>query len=263
VRDRMQWKVVGAGRPLVLIGGGLTGWASWAPFVDHFAETRSVARLQLLSVGLGLAGRPLPPDYSVELESRALAGALDAIGWNDAVDIVAWSYGALVTLDFALDHPERIRTLTLIEPPAFWLLPDAGKGDPDVEALHALAELTRDDVTDVDLELFIRIAGLVPPGREPRDEPQWPVWYEHRFSLKNNTAPLVHRDDVARLHTFDRPVLLVTGTGTSPFLRNAHDRLAAELPNATAIEMPAGHAPHLVSADRFLDELQRFQQALE
>jgi pimeloyl-ACP methyl ester carboxylesterase len=55
-------------------------------------------------------------------------------------------------------------------------------------------------------------------------------------------------------------VLLVTGTDTTPFLRRIHETLAEHLPNARAVEMPAGHAPQLVSIDRFLAELARFQE---
>jgi pimeloyl-ACP methyl ester carboxylesterase len=256
---RMQAQVIGEGPRLVLVGGGLTGWASWAPHAERLAVTRTVARLQLLNVEFGLKDRPTPADYSVALESRAMAAALDALGWTEPLDIVAWSYGALITLHFALDHPERVRSLTLIEPPAVWVLPGHGRGDPGVEALHRLAGAISHDVTEADLELFLRTVGLVPPGAEPHTLPQWPGWVEHRRSLRSGLAPLVHRDEPARLRAFDRPVLLVSGTGTAPFLRRIHDTLAALLPAARTSEMPAGHAPQLVSPDRFLDEVRRFQ----
>jgi pimeloyl-ACP methyl ester carboxylesterase len=255
---RMQTRIVGDGPQLALIGGGLTGWKSWEPHAARLAEGRTVALLQLLSVQYGLEDRPLPADYSARLESAALAAALDAIGWNDAIDLVAWSYGALITLDFALQHPERVRTLTLIEPPAAWVLSDHGRDDADVQALYELARTMNDDVSAADLERFVCTVGLCPPGIAPAELPQWPVWLEHRRSLRSRTSTVDHRDDPARLRAFDRPVLLVTGTGTAPFLRRIHDVLAATLPHARAIEMPAGHAPQIVSADRFLAELARF-----
>jgi pimeloyl-ACP methyl ester carboxylesterase len=260
---RMQAQVIGDGPRLVLVGGGLTGWASWAPHAERLATTRTVARLQLLNVAFGLDDRPPPADYAVALESRAMAAALDALGWTEPLDIVAWSYGALITLHFALDHPERVRSLTLIEPPAVWVLPEHGRGDAGVEALHGLAAGITHDVTEADLEMFVRTAGLVPPGADPRTLPQWPGWVEHRRSLRGGLAPLEHRDDPARLRAFDRPVLLVSGTGTAPFLRRIHDTLAALLPAARTTEMPAGHAPQLVSPDRFLDEVRRFQAEAE
>lgn len=255
----MKVEVVGSGRPLVLIGGGLTGWRSWQPHAERLATSRSVARAQLLNVQFGLEDRPLPDGYSVRMESDALARALDELGWTDAVDLVAWSYGALVTLDFALNQPQRVRTLTLIEPPAAWVLADRGRDDPDVERLLELARTLREEVDGSDLERFVCSVGLCPPGIAPHELPQWPTWMEHRRSLRSGGAPFRHRDDIGRLRHFDRPVFLVTGTGTANFLRRIHETLAVHLPDARTSEMPAGHAPQLASMDRFLAELARFQ----
>jgi pimeloyl-ACP methyl ester carboxylesterase len=256
--DRMQTQVTGSGDPVVLIGGGLTGWRSWGPHAERLSTTRRVARLQLISVQYGLEGRPLRAGYGVRTESDALRAALDDLGWTDPLDLVAWSYGALVTLDFALAHPDRVRSLTLIEPPAIWVLADPPLDDPDLKELLELGRSLEDDVSEADLERFIRAVALAPPGIAPRELPQWPVWMEHRHSLLNTTAPFEHRDDPERLKSFDLPVLLVTGTGTSRFLRRIHDTLAATLPRARTAEMPAGHAPQLVSMERFLEELARF-----
>jgi len=54
-------------------------------------------------------------------------------------------------------------------------------------------------------------------------------------------------------------VWLLKGTGSAPLLHRMADVLAANLPRARVSEMPTGHGPHLVSTDRFLDELARFQ----
>jgi pimeloyl-ACP methyl ester carboxylesterase len=256
---RMQAERIGSGPPLVLIGGGLTGWASWVPHAERLADTREVVRLQLLSVQYGLEDRRLPDGYSVRLESRALAAALDDLGLTGPVDLAAWSYGALVTLDFALNHPERVRTLTLIEPPAHWLLPDRGQSMPDARALAAVAPRVQgDDVSIDDLVFFLRTVALIPPGTDPESLPQWESWVRHRRSLRAGPAPFDHTDDPARLRAFDRPILLVTGHGTSPFLRAVHDTLATTLPRARTLELDGGHAPHLVEMDPFLDALAGF-----
>jgi pimeloyl-ACP methyl ester carboxylesterase len=257
---RLQSERAGHGPPLVLIGGGLTGWASWQPHAERLAASREVIRLQLLSVQYGLEDRPLPAAYSVRMESRALATALDGLGLSEPIDLAAWSYGALITLDFALEHPERVRTLTLIEPPALWTLPERGRSFPDVEEMAGLLPLVEgDDVSTDALVTFLRTVALVPPGAEPQALPQWESWVRHRRSLRNGPASFDHTDDPARLRAFPRPVLLVTGHGTSHFLRAVHDTLAAALPDARTLELPGGHAPHLAAMDRFLEALARFQ----
>jgi pimeloyl-ACP methyl ester carboxylesterase len=256
----LQAHRAGTGPPLALIGGGLTGWASWEPHQQRLAASREVARFQLLSVQYGLEDHGLPEGYSVRMESRALAAALDRLGWTQPLDLVAWSFGALITLDFALENANRVRSLTLIEPPAFWVLPDGGRRDPEVQALEPLLRGLRGEITETQLEAWARAVGLVPPGAPARDLPQWPVWLAHRRSLRNCAAPLDHADRHSRLTRFPRPVLLVTGTGTPPWLRRIIDSLAAAFPHARTLEIPAGHAPQLVSMDRFLEELAAFHR---
>jgi pimeloyl-ACP methyl ester carboxylesterase len=253
----------GEGRPLVLVGGGLTGWQSWIPHQERLAPTRRVSRLQPLNVQLGLDGAALPADYSVELESRALAASLDRATFPDTTDIVAWSYGALVTLDFALDHPERVRTLTLIEPPAFWVLEAAGELDErsarERDALKALHEEMRGDVTEDQLERFLVQAGFGAPGTPIRSMPPWPNWVKHKRSLLQGPAVFAHRDQLSRLKAFNRPVLLFKGTGSSYAFHRIIDVLSRTLPNARVAELPGGHAPQLAAMDAFLKTLEEFQ----
>src|SRR6185295_8097265 len=96
---QMRVSVRGQGAPLVLVGGGLTGMASWAPHQARLATTRKVVRAQLLGVQYGLDARPLPTDYAVRTERVALARALDDLGLVEPVDLVAWSYGAEIAID--------------------------------------------------------------------------------------------------------------------------------------------------------------------
>lgn len=257
---KMQSKTIGEGAPLVLVPGGLTGWLSWEPHAQRLAAERKVILVQLISVEYGLMNRKLPSDYSLKTESKALEATINKIGLTEPVDIAAWSFGAAIALDYALDHQNIMRTLTLIEPPAFWVL---GKQKPfgkDYESLVELSKTLHDDVSEKQLEQFAQAVGLIPPGKSPDKLPQWQLWMQHKQSLLNTGAPFGHRDDPARLRAFHPPVLLIKGTGSAKFLHQIIDALAAQLPNAQVIEMPAGHAPHIVSMDLFLDKLAFFQK---
>jgi pimeloyl-ACP methyl ester carboxylesterase len=255
----MPFQMTGEGRPLVLVPGGLTGWLSWEPHAQRLSQARKVVRVQLLSVQYGLEGRELPPDYSPRTESKALAAAVDALGLSAPVDFAAWSYGGVVTLDYALAHPDRIRSLTLIEPPAFWVLGREDEWDAETREAVQSTRLHSSDITEDQLVEFARMAGLVPPDTDPRSMPQWPVWARHRQSLRANPAIAGHKDDPSRLRVFQPPVLLVKGTGSAPLLHQITDALARHLPNARVTEMPAGHGPHIVSVDKFLEEMADFQ----
>lgn len=260
---KMQSKTIGEGVPLVLVPGGLTGWLSWEPHAQRLASERKVVLVQLVSVEYGLMNHRLPPDYSLKTESKALEATINEIGFTEPVDIVAWSFGAAIALDYALDHKDRVRTLTLIEPPAFWVLGEQKPSGKDYESLVELSKTLHEDVSEKQLGQFAQAVGLIPPGKSPDKLPQWPLWMRHRQSLLNTSAPFRHRDDPARLCAFHLPVLLVKGKGSAKFLHQIIDALAAHLPNAQVVEMPAGHAPHIVSMDFFLEKLVLFQKILQ
>jgi pimeloyl-ACP methyl ester carboxylesterase len=257
----MRLDSIGTGDPLVLVGGGLTGWLSWIPHQQKLGETRRVGRAQPLTVQLGLDDEPVPENYSIEMESAALAAAIDRFHPDGPIDLVGWSYGGHVSLDFALDHPERVRSLTLIEPPAFWVLEAAG--DPlyarEREAVRPLGDKFRDGLSEEDLVEFVNYASLVPPGTRPQDLPGWPTWMEHRQSLRGQfDAEFSHRDTVQRLESFDRAVLLVKGRGSTPALHRIIDTLGERLPRAQVVEFDGGHAPQIVEMDAFLKRLAEF-----
>jgi pimeloyl-ACP methyl ester carboxylesterase len=258
---KMLSKVTGQGRPILLVPGGLTGWVSWEPFVEPFAaKQKKVIRVQLLNVQHGIENRELPEDYSVKTESRALAATLDSLQVDQPIDIVAWSYGALTALDYALDNPKRVRTLTLIEPPAIWVLRAQDKLDPETQNTISFFETLHGDITEDMLAAFLQQAGFLKPGQIAQELPQWPLWLPFRQSLRNSPAIVSQRDDLERLKNFKSPVFLVKGTGSALFLHHIIDGLSANLPNAQVAEMPAGHAPHIVSRDKFLSELEKFQK---
>lgn len=254
----MKSKTSGKGAPLVLVPGGLTGWISWDAFVPIFESDHTVTCVQLLNVDYGLEGKPLPDDYSLAYESRDLAKTINDLGIEKA-DFVAWSYGAAITLDFALNNPERVRSLTLIEPPAIWvlrnrnLLREVLDGDEET-----MKELSVDDISENQLAWFSRFAGFVPQSTDPTTVPQWPVWVKHRQSLRNNVVVFDHTDSLERLRNFHIPVLLVTGEGTSLFLAEIIAALGEEFPDARIAKFPGGHAPHLASREEFLIRLKGF-----
>lgn len=254
----MPSEITGSGKPVVLVPGGLTGWLSWKPHAERLASNFTVLRVQLLSVETGLRGVPLPTDYSVRTESRALELALDSLEIKVA-DFSGWSYGGLVLLDFAMSHPERVRSLTLIEPPAFWVLQSRGPLSPDALEFRRFAE--RFDpvcVTEDQLVRHAHFAGFVPNEVDPRTLPQWPVWLQHRQSLRTEDLPFLHQDDLSRVKQFDRPVLLFKGVGSPSYFREIVDILGQEFPRARVEELPGAHALPIVSIDRYLELFVQF-----
>jgi len=81
------------------------------------------------------------------------------------------SYGAAIALDYAFDHPENVRTLALIEPPAFWVLGGQKPSGKEYESLVDLERTIHEDVSEEQLEQFACAVGLCQPGKSPREMP--------------------------------------------------------------------------------------------
>jgi pimeloyl-ACP methyl ester carboxylesterase len=137
---KMQAQVAGKGTALVLLGGGSTGAGAWEPHAARLVWNRTVIRLQNLNLQYGIENRPLPPHYSVKTESQAMKASLDDLHLTQPLDLVGWSYGGLIALDFAFDNPDRVRTLSLIEPPAFWAQGRQEENDADIRHMKKLLE---------------------------------------------------------------------------------------------------------------------------
>ena len=248
----------GTGKTVLLVPGGLTGWRSWEPHQEILAKNYTAIRSQLFAVESGLHNEPLPQNYSVQWECDALAKTIDEHGL-DRFDLAAWSFGASVSLSYAIHHPDRIRSLTLIEPPAIWALRSrAPLSEQMLRDQEAIAKLAPGPVTDEELAWFTHFAGFVPPDVDPRILPQWNAWSEHKQSLRNGDAAFRHEDDISLVRKFPNPVLLYKGTGSSEFLHGITNILAEEFPNVRTIELPGGHAPQIVSMPQFMDSFTAF-----
>lgn len=251
----------GRGRPLVMLGGGTPGAAEFAPHARILAHEFRVVRLQTLNVDRSERHEPLPSGYSLELESVAMGRALDALHLDGPVDIAGHSFGALVALDFALDHPDRVRTLVLAEPPAFWAVPREEL--MATRDMRAMFELSREldpvrDPTDDQLVRFRCVLGTCGTTPPAANEPGRDDWMARRAALRGLSVVADHSDNATRLSAFRRPVLIVTGATTVSFHRRINDILAAALPRAERAELPGGHGAVATAPDEFIAMLRAF-----
>ncbi len=201
-------------------------------------------------------GRSADWDPATDLHATAtrVAGALaERIG--APLDLIGHSFGATVALRLALERPDLIRTLTLVEPVLFVI----ARGTPAFDAFVG-------DYTDVERRmagdregaaaLFHRGWGSGAFDRLP--EPQRRYMIERLPLVGAQNDVLLH--DVpgltapGRLEGFRPPVLLVEGAESPPVVAAIHDALAARLPDARRLVVPgAGHMvpithPRIVAA---------------
>jgi pimeloyl-ACP methyl ester carboxylesterase len=253
----LAYDIQGQGNPLVLIPGGLTGWLSWIPHQARLAQSHRTIRVQPIHNELGSAGKPGEPGYTADTEREALRMTLDALG-VDRADFAGWSGGGRALLEFVLEYPERVRSLALVEPAAYWILEQLGESADDVQHTNRfLRRIQFHQVTEDDLAEFLRIAGFVGPDEDARAHPNWARWLSHRNALswQSEAADRSGRQ-VDELRRIACPVLLVRGEATAPWLRRVVDVLAALLPHAIVLDLPGDHACHIQNIDEFLDALE-------
>ncbi|HEX4567430.1 MAG TPA: alpha/beta hydrolase [Vicinamibacterales bacterium] len=250
----------GAGPPLVMLGGGTLGAGEFAAHARVLAAQYRVVRLQTLNITAAEKRDPLPAAYSVKLESAAMTRSLDGLGLTTALNVVGHSYGALVALDFALDHPDRIRTLVLAEPPAFWIVSPEERASDNFRAIDDLSRTLGPTVVPTD-DQFVRfqcaLGNCGARSPEPTD-PAWKEWAWRRSTLRGLSVVATHTDDVNRLKSFRRPVLIVTGSTTVAFHRRINDLLARSLPQAERAELPGGHGAPAVAQAEFIRLIRTF-----
>lgn len=148
----------GAAGPLVLLvhGSILPGWRTWTaqrPLAEHY-------RL-LVPHRTGYPPNPPLDRIDFEVQAREVAELIEP-----GTHVVGHSYGGIVALLAAALAPRRIRSLAVIEPPAFGI----ARGRPPVEAIIArlLAIAALPGLTPRDFLLsFAQVVGATPNLPDP------------------------------------------------------------------------------------------------
>jgi pimeloyl-ACP methyl ester carboxylesterase len=110
---RQFLELVGAGRPLVLLHGGVSAGEIFDPLLAVLAAKR-----QVIAVHLQGHGCTADIDRPLRFESMAedIAALLKLLGLPGA-DILGYSLGGGVALQMAIHHPELLRKLVLVSTP--------------------------------------------------------------------------------------------------------------------------------------------------
>lgn len=107
---RSYYEIHGAGRPLVLLHGGLMTIPTMQPLLGALARTRQVVAVELEGHGRSVdLDRPL----SVKQMARDLDGLMGRLDIARA-DVLGYSMGAGVAMRLAAANPGRVRRLVLV-----------------------------------------------------------------------------------------------------------------------------------------------------
>jgi len=202
------------------------------------------------------AGDEPPPDYTLEVEVEGALRTAEGAGF-ERFHLVGYSAGGASSLAFAATHPDRLRSLALLEP--------AWAGN---EGLHPAEEAVwRDYERIMALPSAEMMAAFVRanlrPGVEPPPPPPGPMppWMAKRpAGLKAITGAFAAGElDLDALRRFQRPVYFALGGLSNPdqYARIA-ERLAGVVPDFTLEVFEERHhfdPPHRAEPERLAASL--------
>ncbi|MGB9177072.1 MAG: alpha/beta hydrolase [Methanoregula sp.] len=266
----VHYKEMGQGEPVfILLHGFGASEFSWREVTGPLSTSGRVIAYD--RPAFGLTERPMEGNwtgtnpYSVQGNVELLDGLMDELGVDKAI-LVGNSAGGEVAAAYAMEHPERVQGLVLVDPAV-------GKGDrgplpqwasslmalPQVRHLAPLLVRTlAGDMGNDTLRLAwhdpSRIAPEVYEGyRKPLKADNWDkALYE--FTIAGNPV-----DYSERLADLKMPVLIVTGDDDRIVPTEQSIKLSREIPGAElAVLKDCGHVPQEECPDQFMTSIQAF-----
>lgn len=213
--DNIFLRKAGEGPPVLLLHGGACDSADWVETMVPLSGSYTFYAPDL--VGYGQSDRNRDGYYLSDF-TDSTKGLIEALGLDSPLVIVGHSLGGRVALDIALNHPDKVRKLALIDTTGFSRLARWGS------FLGTMAYLIR------------RLLGRTQP---------YP-----RFMMENGAVP----DWVCldRLPELKMPTLILWNRRDPYYTVKGALRAKELMPQAQLEIMPRyGHAPHRTERDSF------------
>jgi pimeloyl-ACP methyl ester carboxylesterase len=235
----------GEGPEIVLVHGGASPSATWgglAPLRAHWTLVIVHRR------GYPPSPPPVSGRQDFEVDRADLAPLLAS-----RPHLVAHSYGVLGALLAATESPEYVRSLTLIEPPLYYLVP----ADREVVRLEQIGNAVLAEGLDADptiLREFLCLAGA--PGVDDGPLPEAVTRGVRR--ARGGRSPSEVRPALDVLSDVGVPCLVASG-GNATAIERICDALATALLGERVVVRGAGH--FVAAAPGFAERLDRFLHA--
>jgi pimeloyl-ACP methyl ester carboxylesterase len=199
--------------------------------------------------GRGFSDRPDVP-YTSDLYDRQLTQLLDSLGWRDRVDVVGLSMGGPVSATFVTRHPERARSLTLVDPAAGVRI-----APPTMFGVPVLGPVLWQSVA-VPAMADGQFSDFVEPAKWPdwadryRTQTQYRGFGRALLSTLEEGGGTVLDSLYARVGTSGIPTLLIWGKEDSTVAITHADGVRKAIPQAQFHPIDkAGHLPHMERTD--------------
>ncbi len=250
---RIAYDVDGSGPAVVLVHAGVANRTMWDDQVAALKDAYRVIRYDTRGYGE-------TETHAVEFSNRAdIAALLDHLG-EPAAHVVGLSRGGQIALDFAIEMPDRVRSLTVVAGGI------GGYESPDevpaetwepVEAMWKQKEWDR--LTDWETAFWADGPGQS-PERVPEVRRRVHAWVLENYRAEKEEGQPQPLDPpaVGRLGELKAPLLVMLGTLDDPGTVESMRRLAEMVPGARLEEFESAHMVNLEHPDRFNRVLREF-----
>jgi len=228
---KVWYATFGRGEPVLLLHGGLANANYWGHQVR--ALQRHYQVIVMDSRGHGRSSRNQEP-YGYDLMASDVVALLDHLAIKKAA-IVGWSDGAIIGLDIAMKHPERVSKLF-----AF-----AANSDPS-----GVADIASNDVFNT----YIARA-----GEEYKRLSPTPAAYQSFVAEITRMWESQPKWTAADLAAIKVPTWIVDGDHDEAIKRENTEFMAANIPEAGLLIQPqVSHFSFLQDPEQFNDDVLRF-----
>ena len=234
--------------PTLVMSSGLGGVAGfWQPQLSALTPYYRVVTYD--QRGTGRSQDPLPEGYSMPMMAAELAEALQQQGIMH-YDMVGHALGGLIGLQLALDFPDRVGRVVVING---WLSLDAHT--------QRCFQVRQDLLLNVGVAAFVRAQPLFlypaewlarHQARINAEDAHHVAHFQGMENLLRRLHALMQCDFRPYAAQISQPVLAIYSQDDLLVPWSCSPQLAAALPNASLIEMAwGGHAMSVTDADNF------------
>jgi pimeloyl-ACP methyl ester carboxylesterase len=244
---RLYCDTVGEGEPLVLVHAGIADSRMWDPQVGPLSAQHQVIRYDIRGYG-----QSSDPTCEVAHHEDLLA-VLDDLG-VDRARLLGVSLGGIIVIDFALAHPERVRSLVLVAtcPSGYdgWG-GEIRQGWEEENAAMETGDFER--ATDVALRMWVSGPARSPDDVDPSVITRFREMAELNVPRQGEGGEIwVEPPAVGRLDEIDVPTLVIVGDKDQPDMIQSSRMLAREIRGARMKEMAGvAHLPNLEKPEEF------------
>jgi pimeloyl-ACP methyl ester carboxylesterase len=113
--ELVHYEVLGRGRPVILLHGMIGSWRYWVPLLQRLQQSYRLYALDLFGFGDSAKN---PAHFTLDRQAALVQAFMDEMGLPKAA-FIGHGLGALVAVEFARTHAERVARLLMVSAPLF------------------------------------------------------------------------------------------------------------------------------------------------